>query len=107
MTWRGWPRNCRKSARACVMATGPGYRRQGVRVGPAVQQGRPEAVRRSDAAAGTNTGRQGRRSQREEGCARRARRCFFTIPHFDGFSAVLIQFAMASEGELREAVTDA
>jgi hypothetical protein len=32
---------------------------------------------------------------------------FFTIPHFDGFSAVLIQFAMASEGELREAVTDA
>jgi hypothetical protein len=32
---------------------------------------------------------------------------FFTIPHFDGYSAVLIQLAMASEGELREAITDA
>jgi len=32
---------------------------------------------------------------------------FFTIPHFDGFSAVLIQLAIASEEELREAVTDA
>jgi hypothetical protein len=32
---------------------------------------------------------------------------FFTIPHFDGYSAVLIQLAIASEGELREAIADA
>jgi len=32
---------------------------------------------------------------------------FFTIPHFDGYSAVLIQLAVASAGELREAITDA
>jgi hypothetical protein len=31
---------------------------------------------------------------------------FFTIPHFDGYAAVLIQLVMASEGELREAITD-
>jgi hypothetical protein len=31
---------------------------------------------------------------------------FFTIPHFDGYSAVLIQLAVASAAELREAVTD-
>jgi hypothetical protein len=35
------------------------------------------------------------------------RDAFFTIPHFDGYSAVLIQLAIASESELREAVTDA
>jgi hypothetical protein len=31
---------------------------------------------------------------------------FFTIPHFDGYSGVLIQLAAASAAELREAVTD-
>jgi hypothetical protein len=35
------------------------------------------------------------------------RDAFFTIPHFDGFSAVLIQLAIVSKRELREAVTDA
>jgi hypothetical protein len=34
-------------------------------------------------------------------------RGFFTIPHFDGFSAVLIQLAEASETALRDAITDA
>ncbi len=32
---------------------------------------------------------------------------FFTIPHFDGFSAVLIQLEEVSAQALREAVTDA
>jgi hypothetical protein len=32
---------------------------------------------------------------------------FFTIPHFDGFSAVLIQLRTVSGEALREAVTDA
>ena len=32
---------------------------------------------------------------------------FFTIPHFDGYSAVLIQLTVAGAGELREAITDA
>ena len=32
---------------------------------------------------------------------------FFTIPHFDGFSAVLIQMDKVSARALREAVTDA
>jgi hypothetical protein len=31
---------------------------------------------------------------------------FFTIPHFDGFSAVLIQLRKATKKELREALVD-
>jgi hypothetical protein len=31
---------------------------------------------------------------------------FFTIPHFDGYSAVLIQLRLVSELALREAITD-
>jgi hypothetical protein len=31
---------------------------------------------------------------------------FFTIPHFDGYSAVLIQLQQVSASALREAVTD-
>jgi hypothetical protein len=31
---------------------------------------------------------------------------FFTIPHFDGYSAVLIQLREVSAQTLREAVTD-
>jgi hypothetical protein len=31
---------------------------------------------------------------------------FFTIPHFDGFSAVLIQLEKVSAAALREAITD-
>jgi hypothetical protein len=33
-------------------------------------------------------------------------RSFFTIPHFDGFAAVLIQLDEVSPAELREALTD-
>jgi hypothetical protein len=33
-------------------------------------------------------------------------RTFFTIPHFDGYSAVLIQLREVSEQELRDAITD-
>ena len=32
---------------------------------------------------------------------------FFTIPHFDGFSAVLIQIRDVADGALRDALTDA
>jgi hypothetical protein len=31
---------------------------------------------------------------------------FFTIPHFDGYSAILIRLRLVSEQALREAVTD-
>ena len=31
---------------------------------------------------------------------------FFTIPHFDGYSAVLIQLRLVTEKALREAITD-
>ena len=31
---------------------------------------------------------------------------FFTIPHFNGFSAILIQLTKVTEPELREALTD-
>jgi len=31
---------------------------------------------------------------------------FFTIPHFNGYAAILIQLSAASADELREAVTD-
>src|ERR1700683_5359148 len=35
------------------------------------------------------------------------RRSFFTIPHFDGHSAVLIQLRTVTRKQLREAITDA
>src|ERR1700683_3115844 len=31
---------------------------------------------------------------------------FFTIPHFDGYSAILIQLQVVNEQALREAITD-
>jgi hypothetical protein len=31
---------------------------------------------------------------------------FFTIPHFDGYAAILIQLSLVSAGALREAMTD-
>ena len=34
-------------------------------------------------------------------------RAFFTIPHFDGYSAVLVHLAGATRDELREAIVDA
>lgn len=33
-------------------------------------------------------------------------RAFFTIPHFDGYAAVLIQLRTVAEAELREAIVD-
>ena len=33
-------------------------------------------------------------------------RAFFTIPHFDGYAAILIKLPEASAGELRDAMTD-
>jgi hypothetical protein len=33
-------------------------------------------------------------------------RAFFSIPHFDGYAAVLIQLPLASAAELRDAMTD-
>lgn len=32
---------------------------------------------------------------------------FFTIPHFDGFSAVLVQLDVADESQVRDAIVDA
>lgn len=32
---------------------------------------------------------------------------FFTIPHFDGYAAVLVQLAVVQEQDLRDAITDA
>lgn len=32
---------------------------------------------------------------------------FFTIPHFNGYAAILIQLTVASDDELKEALTDA
>jgi hypothetical protein len=34
-------------------------------------------------------------------------RAFFTIPHFDGYSAVLIQLSGVNKRDLREAIVDA
>jgi hypothetical protein len=34
-------------------------------------------------------------------------RGFFTIPHFDGYAAVLIQLRMVAKRDLQEAITDA
>ena len=35
------------------------------------------------------------------------RKGFFTIPHFDGFAAVLVQLKIAGKRDLQEAVVDA
>lgn len=35
------------------------------------------------------------------------RRGFFTIPHFDGFAAVLVQLDEADDDDVREAIVDA
>jgi hypothetical protein len=32
---------------------------------------------------------------------------FFTIPHFDGYAAILVQLNRISSGDLRDAITDA
>jgi len=33
-------------------------------------------------------------------------KAFFTIPHFDGFSAVLVQLKLATKASVKEALTD-
>ena len=33
-------------------------------------------------------------------------KAFFTIPHFDGFSAVLVQLKLATKTSVKEALTD-
>ncbi|NIK60340.1 MmcQ/YjbR family DNA-binding protein [Kribbella shirazensis] len=46
-------------------------------------------------------------AEKEAVLAARAGDGFFTIPHFDGYAAVLVQLEKASEAVLEEAVLDA
>ena len=80
--------------------------RQGLRLGAAVQQGGHQAVRRPDPAGRADPGRARRGPRREGGGARRAPEAFFTIPHFDGYAAVLIQLPKVAPQALRDAITD-
>jgi len=76
-------------------------------VGTAVQQGRPEAFGAEPPPEGPILAVRVEDLSEKEAVLAAHRDAFFTIPHFDGFSAVLIQLAVAPKGELREAVTDA
>ena len=76
-------------------------------MGAALQQGRPEAVRRRDAAAGPILAvRVADLDDKDVVLAARLDG-FFTIPHFDGYAAVLVQLDTAAEADLREAIVDA
>ena len=80
--------------------------RQGIRLGASVQQGRPPPVRRRTTATRTDPGGAASRTSVKGGRARRSSRLRFTIPHFDGFAAVLIQLQAVTKAVLRELILD-
>ena len=65
--------------------------RQGLRLGTPVLQGGSQAFRRHGAAGRPDPGRAHGRPRRQGGRARHGRKGFFTISHFDGYAAVLVQ----------------
>ena len=81
--------------------------REGVRVGAAVQQGGPQALRRRDAAGRTDPRGVGRRPRsRRKRCSPANPKAFFTIPHFDGYAAILVQLDKVTKQALKDALVD-
>jgi hypothetical protein len=75
-------------------------------VGTPVQQGRPEAVRRPDPPEGPILAVRTADLHDKEAVLAASADAFFTIPHFDGYSAVLVQLRKVSPEALRDALTD-
>ena len=65
--------------------------RQGLRLGTPVLQGGPEALRRPPVPAGPILALRTADLEDKEAVLAEGRKGFFTIPHFDGFAAVLVQ----------------
>lgn len=77
-----------------------------VRMDSAVQQGRSEAIRQPDPPSGPILAvRTADPNEKEAILAAHPRTCF-TIPHFDGFAAVLVDIDNTGDDELRELIVD-
>ena len=76
------------------------------RVGAAIQQGSHQAIRRCRPAARTILAVRVADLGEKEAVRAAQRGAFFTIPHFDGYSTVLIQLENVSRAALREAIID-
>ena len=83
-----------------------GSRRQGVRLGAPVQQGGHQAVRRPAAAGGPILAIRTADLAEKEAILAAGAGAFFTIPHFDGYHAYLVQLDQVSAEALREALVD-
>ena len=75
-------------------------------MGAAVQQGRPPRFGDTDTARRADPGRSVETSARRRPCSPRQPKAFFTIPHFDGYAAVLIQLKAVTKRALRDAIVD-
>jgi len=81
-------------------------RRQGVRVGEAVQQGGHPPVRRYSPPDGPILAVRVADLGEKEAVLAAQPKGFFTIPHFDGYPAVLIQLKAVTKRALREGIID-
>src|SRR5437870_5596615 len=104
MTRRRSPWSCPMPLKASDTATASGPLVQGVRLGAAVQQGRHRAVRRCGAPDGPILAVRVEDLGEKEAVLAANLTGFFTIPHFDGYSAVLIQLKKVSKRTLWEAI---
>ena len=75
-------------------------------MGPSVQQGGSATVRHREPAAGPILAVRTEDLAEKEAILAAHPVGFFTIPHFDGFAAVLVQLPSVSGQVLREALTD-
>ena len=97
----GWRRSCPRSPKAASRQSDVVRRRQGLRLGAAVQQGRHQAVR-GRAPDGPILAVRVEDLGEKEAVLAAHPKAFFTIPHFDGYAAVLIQLKQATKRPVRE-----
>ena len=76
-------------------------------VGAAVQQGRHQALRWGSGAQGPILALVTDGLEDKEALLQAHHEYLFTIAHFDGYPAVLLHLASASEDDLRESLLDA
>ena len=81
--------------------------RQGLRLGAAVLEGGSEAVRRHAPPAGPILALCTADLDDKDALLATGAKGFFTIPHFEGYAAVLVQLRTAAKKPLREAIEDA